>query len=358
LESPFTATQVEAIPPPGETQAGFWQNLRRRLAGTVRAASWLFLALVVAAAVLLHWAGDSSWPMTLLTFGPRWIVLLPLAPLAVMSLLFCRRALVPLLLAAGCAVGPVMGFCVPWRSIADRQPGKTQALRVVTFNVGGVTDSAGFIEFLRAARADVIAFQEWPRERPFPKEVENGWHSARNGELFVASRFPIVDLAVAPHGTDRRNAPAIRCDIETPAGTVHLHCLHLYTLRKGLDAVISQKWKGAPELQRVTAIRNEESQIASRFAGESDGPAIVVGDFNMPSDSTIFHRDWRSWQDAFSVRGFGFGYTFASSRIGLRIDHVLADAKHWQVRSCEVGPDLAGQHRPVVADLLLLELRK
>jgi endonuclease/exonuclease/phosphatase family metal-dependent hydrolase len=336
------------------TQTGFWQRFHRRLASVVWVTSWIYLALVTAGALLLYWAGDSSWTTTVLTFGPRWIVLFPLAPLAALALAFCRKGLVPLLPAAVCAVGPVMGFCIPWRTIAIGQPQGVLALRVVTLNVGGVSDPAGLIDFVRGAQADVIAFQEWPRPKSFPEDVASGWYLAREGELLVASRYPIRSVAAAPRGTVRNYAPAIRCDIDTPAGIVHFHCLHLYTLRKGLDAVISQKWEGASELERVCAIRNEESEIAGRFAGDCDAPALVLGDFNMPADSAIFRRDWRHWQDAFSVRGLGFGYTFASRRIGLRIDHVLADGKHWYVRSCEVGPDLAGQHRPVVADLLLL----
>ena len=144
------------------------------------------------------------------------------------------------------------------------------------------------------------------------------------------------------------------CEVETPEGTVHVCCLHLYTLRKGLDAVRGQKWKGASELERVSAIRNEDSRIASQLARGQSGPVIVVGDFNMPSDSAVFQRDWKGWQDAFSTCGFGLGHTFASRHIGLRIDHILADATHWHVRSCRVGPNLRGQHRPLAAELALL----
>jgi endonuclease/exonuclease/phosphatase (EEP) superfamily protein YafD len=338
-----------------EGQTCFWQTLRRQFAFVIWLGSWLFLAIAAGAAILLHWAGDSSWITTLLAFGPRWIVLLPLAPLAPLALLLCRRGLLPLVLAAVVASGPVMGFRVPWRALSEGRPPGAVSLRVVTFNVGGVSDSAGLVEFLRSARADVFAFQEWPNHRPFPEGVAGEWHTARRGELLVASRYPILDLAAAPRASGRKNAPAIRCDIDTPAGTVHFHCLHLYTLRKGLDAVIARKWKGASELERVSAIRNEESSIAARFAGECEGPAVVLGDFNMPADSVIFGRDWGDWQDAFAMRGFGFGYSFTSRRIGLRIDHVLADASHWQVASCDLGPDLAGQHRPVIAELLLLE---
>ena len=84
----------------------------------------------------------------------------------------------------------------------------------------------------------------------------------------------------------------------------------------------------APELERVTAVRNEDSQISTRFAKAFDGPTVVLGDFNMTCDSSVFQRDWANWQDAFSICGFGLGYTFSTSRIGLRIDHVLTDKRH------------------------------
>jgi endonuclease/exonuclease/phosphatase family metal-dependent hydrolase len=318
-------------------------------------ASWSVLALITIAAILLHWAGDSSWPMTLMTFGPRWIALVPPAALAPLAGLVRRRALAPLALAGVCAAGPVMGFCVPWPALGASLPRHRLVLRVATFNVGGGIDSAGMVQFFREFRPDVVAFQEWPAQLGYPVEIERDWHWQRHGELFVASRFPIANLLVSDKARGRRNPPAIRCDVETPAGKVHVTCVHLYTLRKGLEAVRTGKWKGAPELERVTAIRNEDSAIARRFAGESTDPALVLGDFNTTADSTIFQRDWSAWQDAFNMRGFGLGYTFNSRRIGLRIDHVLADKKHWQVRSCQVGPDLAGQHRPVVAELVLLE---
>jgi hypothetical protein len=105
----------------------------------------------------------------------------------------------------------------------------------------------------------------------------------------------------------------------------------------------------------VAALRNDESDLAAGFAERSAGPTLVAGDFNLAGDSGIFERDWGDWDDAFATGGFGLGYTFISGPIGLRIDHLLADKRHWRTRSCHVGPDLNGEHRPLVADLLLLE---
>src|SRR5262245_4085543 len=334
---------------------GFADRLRRLGAGFFQIASWTFLVLTGAAAIALSWAGDSSWQMTLLTFGPRWVALIPLAPLAAGALLFRRQALVPLVLAGLLAAGPVMGVCVPWRALLSREPPARSVLRVVTFNVGGGVDSAGMIDYLHEFRPDLIAFQEWPENLGFPEAIASGWHWKRAGELLVASRFPIGEMTVSDRARGRRRPATMCCDIETPEGTVRVCCLHLYTLRKGLDAVREERWKGAPELERVSAIRNEDSRIGSQLARDQSGPVVVLGDFNMTTDSAVFQRDWNGWQDAFLMRGFGLGHTFASRHIGLRIDHILADTTHWQVRSCGVGPDLRGQHRPLAAELVLLD---
>lgn len=326
----------------------------RRLTRLVGMVSWMFLALMVAAAMLVHWAGDSSWPMTLLTFGPRWVCLAPAVPLAAAALAFRRRALVPLLAGTCVALGPVMGFCVPWSSIAGTEPEHLLRLRVVTLNIDEGTDVLGLVRFLREVDPDLVAFQEGPFAAPLLAQLQGEFVLAGQNDLFVASRHKIANGAVSPTATGRGRSPAIHCQIATPVGAVHVVCLHLCSLRQGFLSIIKNGSQGAPKLERATAIRNEESQLSASFANSFDGPTIVLGDFNMPGDSTIFRRDWAGWQDAFSIRGFGLGYTFQASRIGLRIDHILADKGHWYVRSCGVGPDLHGQHRPVVAELLLL----
>jgi endonuclease/exonuclease/phosphatase (EEP) superfamily protein YafD len=72
----------------------------------------------------------------------------------------------------------------------------------------------------------------------------------------------------------------------------------------------------------------------------------------MPVDSAIYRRYWSAWQNAFSTAGLGFGYTKYTRRWGIRIDHVLA-GDEWRVLEARVGPDLGGDHRPVVVKLEL-----
>jgi endonuclease/exonuclease/phosphatase family metal-dependent hydrolase len=315
--------------------------------------AWTYLALVVAIWVLLRLAGDRWWPATALAFGPRWLLLLPL-PLLVPPAVIFRRGLVAITMAAVVALGPVMGFCVPWRSFGAAAGGDEFVLRVVTQNVGEGIDVATFVEFLRETEPDVVALQECSGEAPYLREVRADWYFDHEGELLIASRFPIVARAVAPNADNRLRSAMLRATLETPHGPVDVHCLHLYTLRRGFDAVIKDWRGGGPDLERVMAIRNEESLIASRFAKQAEHPAVALGDFNMSCESAVFSADWSTWRDAFAECGTGFGYTFGTRHIGLRIDHVLVEPTHWRIRSCRLGPGLHGQHRPLLAEVVMI----
>jgi vancomycin resistance protein VanJ len=76
--------------PNGEQTSGVQRQAtpgRRRLVGIVLAGlAWLYLALVLGLWLVLRTASDRWWPATLLLFGPRWVWLLPLAVLALTSL--------------------------------------------------------------------------------------------------------------------------------------------------------------------------------------------------------------------------------------------------------------------------------
>jgi endonuclease/exonuclease/phosphatase family metal-dependent hydrolase len=327
---------------------------RLRLAARfVRTVAWFYFVAVLVTAGVLYAASDSNWQMTLLTFAPRWVVLLPAVGLLPLALLLHRRSLWPVLLAVACGGGPIMGFCLPWRSWLESEPKEGQRLRVVTINIGQLSDRVELMKYLRDLKADVVAIQEWSDSAKAPLDLGPDWHTVQKVEKLVASRFRITKSVLSEQLEGRWYSPCLRCDIETPAGPVQIYCVHLYTLRKGFEAMRAAKLKGVPEMERTIAIRNGESELIQRFAGQADQPAIVLGDFNMTNDSVIFQRDWGSRRDAFSVAGLGWGYTFHSRKIGLRIDHILTEPDRWTIRSCEVGPDFHGQHRPLIADLLL-----
>lgn len=319
--------------------------------------AWGYLVLVLATWALLRLAGDRWWPATVLTFGPRWLVLLPFPVLVLPGVLFNRRLLVPVLLAAALGAGPVMGFCVSWISLTGKTPVENSVLlRVITYNAGeGRTDPGVVGRYIKSERPDVLIINEWQSAASeLLPELPEGWHVAEHQNAAVFSRYPIK--SVDRLGPDRFRkpwrAPALRCELECPAGTIYVMGLHLDTPREGLDAIRKSRWNSGPEMEQILEDRRRESEMASQLAAESIGPVVVAGDFNMPVDSDLYGRYWFRWQNAFSIAGLGYGHTKFTRFFGIRIDHVLA-SREWQVLAARVGPNLGGDHRPVLVDLQL-----
>lgn len=332
-------------------------RIEARLRRPVGIVAWAYLVGMTAACALLWLAGDRWWPATLLTFGPRWVALAPLPILVPLALVVCRRGLIPLAVGGILAAGPFMGFCIPWRTWLDSAADDSSRLRIMSYNCGEGGGNPGFIaDFVSRVRPDVIVLPEGrvPAGRGgAPADLPPGWHLNRVGGVFIASRFPILRTeAGRTEQFETWRHPAVLCELETPWGVVAVTGVHLATPRSGLEEVAHMSQDASAEMDRLTEGRRLESEMASRLAAEVDGPSIVAGDFNMTVDSTIFRDYWANWQDAFSTAGFGFGYTKFTRVIGVRIDHVLA-SRHWQVLSVWVGPDLGGDHRPVICDLTL-----
>lgn len=311
----------------------------------------VYFAAVVGMVCLLWWSGDQWWLGTLFLFGPRWPILLPLLLLMPLALLFRRRSLLWLCAALVLAVGPYMGLSLPWANVAGYfAPPPDLTLRVVTYNAGGATDEA-VIRMAQTVQPDILTLNEWHGSRGLPAALTAGRHVSRAGGNVVLSRLPIEAAeALQSAALKPWEQRAVRCRLQTALGPIQIVCLHLETPREGLSEVVESRWHGLDALRQNTAKRRAESLLVSRFASEFTGPTIVAGDFNTPVESRIYQTQWAGWQNAFSQAGCGLGYTKYTRLYGIRIDHVLVSS-HWRVLTVRVGPDLGGDHRPVVAEL-------
>src|SRR5262249_20573587 len=171
-------------------------------------------------------------------------------------------------------------------------------------------------------------------------------------ELCLASRHPIrgVEVFSDPAFADRGGA-ALRGELDTPAGRVHLINLHLATPRFGLESVLRQRWREFPGLvEENPDWRRRKAELIRAGAGQVDGPLLLAGDFNTPPDSATYRRCWSSLSNAYCSAGVGWGYTYFTQHAAVRIDHILA-GDGWRCRACWVGPDVGSPHRPVVADV-------
>jgi endonuclease/exonuclease/phosphatase (EEP) superfamily protein YafD len=286
-------------------------------------------------------------------FGPRWPILAPLLLLVPLGLVFRRHVLPWLCGALLIAVGPFMGLELPWQRVSHffAAPADLQ-LRVVTYNCGGTEDQA-IVQMAQALQPDVLTLNEWHPARPLPAALSNGRYLAHIGGNLIISRFPLEAIEELRSDLLRPwDYRAVRCRLQTPVGLAQVVCVHLETPRHGLAEVQHSLWRGAAEMRRTTDKRQWEAELASRFASEFSGPSIVAGDFNTPVESRIYQRCWSRWQNAYSEAGCGWGNTKFTRFFGVRIDHVLVSSQ-WRVDSAWVGPDLGGDHRPLVAELAL-----
>jgi endonuclease/exonuclease/phosphatase (EEP) superfamily protein YafD len=342
------ADRVRRLPP----LAGAWHSARQRWRGKAGAAvgllSWLYLAAALHLWLLLWAAPGPWWLATFLRYSPAWVWAFPAACLVPAALLLRRRALLPVLAGLVVVVGPVMGFCLPWRCwfAAPRAP----AMRVLTCNLDGdAADVAAFSRLVAESGPDIVALQEcadrqlirWPA----------GWHFGRQtGGTVLASRFDIHEVDHFDFVSLDMGGEVFVNELTTPEGTFSFVNVHLPTLRDGLSAVGESALEGVDRLQEVGRKQWEATELTRRAVDRAVGPLLAVGDFNMPTNSPVYRQYWAPYTNAFSVAGLGFGYSKYTSWHAVRIDHVLA-GPGWRFRRCWVGPDVGSDHRPVFADV-------
>jgi vancomycin resistance protein VanJ len=320
-------------------------------------ASLVYLSIDIIILLLMSYAGDRWWLATLILFGPRWIAALPLIILLPMAVFFNRRQLISLVIAALVVFGPLMGLCIP-RGIA-RSP-ESRPLRVLTCNVqNGVYNEVMLNYVIEEYNADIVALQECPAE--IKLKLPPDWNFVKEGELAVYSRYPLrmvssIKALHPPHKWPRESL--LQCIIQVPGGAIAFSTVHLPSPRYGLMNILDRhtvlNLSRRSLLEEETVNRQQTSQQIEWLASSMHLPVLVAGDFNMPADSSIYRRYWNSYANAFTSRGFGYGWTSHETirglEIGARIDHILT-GEGLTPRHCMVGPDVGSDHYPLFAEI-------
>jgi endonuclease/exonuclease/phosphatase (EEP) superfamily protein YafD len=326
----------------------------------LRIGVWLYLALVLSVWAVQRIEGDHWWLATLLLFGPRWLTGLPLLLFVPAATVWNKCLLRPLAAAALIVLVPIMGLCLP---IGRLHVPSGTTVRILTCNVKGqCQDNAALNELIRTAAPDVVALQDcWQDVRvAWPKD----WHVLQNGELVVASKYPLREVRTISgrrlgHVWPRRNV--FYCVVELPQADSAFCCVHLPSPHYGIASVIDRKTLISPSrsdlLKEEIEERLEQAKNAAEMIASISTPVILAGDFNLPTDSTIYQQVWAEYWNAFSLTGCGFGYTewpeVPFVRFGIRIDHILSGS-NWRPTRCWVGPDVGSDHLPLIAELVWL----
>lgn len=343
--------------------------------------AWAYFALTLVAWWALVAKSEEWLPATLLAYGPRWTIGLPLlllVPLTVLAWPRTLRTLAPLALSALVIVWPIMGGRVSLATIGKpiRPLPAEGALRVMTFNTFGGRAVAARLDETFALQPDVAAFQECGETLFSALQRVKGLYAVKYHSLCTVSRWPITRVDSMPRlENDRGSALAARHHIRTPSGTLLFVNVHFETARYGLESlmrkdgglvpdnagdiarmiksVLRPDAAAARQLSFNTVTRTRESARAAQWAteGVGDTPVIVAGDFNLPVESSIYRRYWSNFRNAFETAGTGFGYTKSEGQLlRIRIDHVLGNATAPRATGAWLGPELGSDHRPVLVD--------
>ncbi|MEZ7197453.1 endonuclease/exonuclease/phosphatase family protein [Pseudodesulfovibrio karagichevae] len=320
---------------------------------------WLYLVCIVAATLLMWALGDRWWPATLLLFGPRWMLGLPLVALIPLALFRRRFLLLPLGLSLVVFLWPLLGWNVVLGS-PSAAPGAS--IRVLSCNTkDGHINRDALAALITNLSVDVVALQELPKWFALP--ILPGWHAYREHGVAIYSRYPLergkaVWAAHPPHLNKRLSG--LSAVVDAPQGKFLFCAVHLPSARYGLQNVISRDVGVDPAkaamLKGETSGREHASMLVASLVEFSHLPVVVAGDFNMPRQSRIFREAWGGFHDVFEETASGYGWTFYDEYRGipvpLSIDHVVT-RNGATPRDFMVGPDIYSDHRPIIADVAL-----
>lgn len=178
------------------------------------------------------------------------------------------------------------------------------------------------------------------------------------GQYIVASRFPLSGCRPGRIPFRGEDHTYVRCTVTISGTEIDLVTAHFVSPRDGLDATRHDGLEGLSEWRRNFTDRMTQANRLSKDLAGGDRPLIVGGDLNASESSPVVRVLLDiGLRDAFSSAGLGYGFTHGHSlkpRFSfLRIDHILVSST-LGVRDSFVGGREGSEHRPVIADLLLV----
>jgi endonuclease/exonuclease/phosphatase family metal-dependent hydrolase len=248
------------------------------------------------------------------------------------------------------AVEHVGGFEPLVRELAAQDPDLLVMQDAVTV-VDALSEHPEFAAQER--RAGIARLREWLRGRS----------TYAAGQYVVSSRLPLRDCEAPALDAPGEPVRYAHCVVVATAGPLDVFTVHFVSPREGLNAARRERLHGLAAWRTNFAERLAQSRRLAEVVRASAHPVILAGDLNAEDDSPVVRQLLAAGlRDAFASAGRGYGYTHghslhvagrASGVSFLRIDHVLVGPTVG-VRECHAGDKEASEHRPVVAELLLV----
>jgi len=282
-------------------------------------------------------------------FMPRWLVFFFLIPVLLLdhTLLFRQKYLfLPILFFTTFFY---LNVQIP-NLFTSSEPSAAQ-LRVMSVNLGGLKGEKFKISAqIKYGKPNIIAFQETGKAI-VEKLVPKNWQIHCSTYMCFASQYEMEFI-------NRQNRTilggwgtvAALYRVNVNGRSIYVANIHFETPRKGFDDIELMKLNFKSMLTFFEQRYYEALIVDSWVSNKS--PLIIMGDFNMTVESSIYREYFGKFKNTFNEKGFGLGHTKFTKRHGVRIDHILVD-EHFTTANAWVDEDVGSDHRPIYADLLL-----
>jgi len=283
-----------------------------------------------------------------LLFAPRWWVILLLLPVVIIDRTLIMKQWRWVLITFS-FVMYYLNFQLPIGNLLVSSAG--QSLSIMSVNLGGGIDRPNLMkEHIVNEKLVLVAFQETPKKEA-EKIVPQGWNMHCIGQMCLASAYKIKYL----NSKSRRllggyGHLGLLYQLQINKRKIYVMNIHLETPRKGFEDFQLSKLNFEAIFENSEQ-RFIESSIISNWL-EDKAPLIIMGDFNMPVESSIYRENFDHYNNAFDKAGFGFGFTKYTRILSIRIDHILTD-ENFSVLEAKIGSDVGSDHRPILATLVL-----
>lgn len=184
--------------------------------------------------------------------------------------------------------------------------------------------------------------------------------------LAIFSRYPILKKGTIDF-PDSFNG-AIYVDVQYNDQKIRIYSFHLQSIRLGNDEreifnrqnlaslnkdATQEKYKRiGNKLKHAFLLREEQANFIAEHIHNSPYPVLVCGDMNDTPSSYAYRQLSSQLQDAFKIKGSGFGSTYAGVIPFLRIDYTFA-SPDWMIQNFKILPNTTSDHYPIYTQLKL-----
>ncbi len=336
------------------------------------AATVIYCVGFLVALIGIEYYAEEYYFLSTAMYLPPWGWLVPLAPLAFLSLFVYARLLIAHAL---CVPILIFGFMdLRWHNWATPL---NPTIRIVTNNIGQShgTKVKGFADL---QKADLVALQDANAEARGPELARDypDRYVVGKDQFILISRFPVraADALPIPDPADPRQRLAAWFEVEAHGQPLIIFMVHMPTPRdqlnamKGLGAFSAMLGRegghGSKVREDNAAFFKTQLKLAQQMVNITRAakvPFIVCGDFNVPTHGLTYRLYRENWIEAFNERGQGVGATFpgdAGLPPWLRLDNIYCSRNGLRPIHAEAEEGRKTQHLAMAATFELTNVRR